>query len=704
MGIGGTGLIIALAWGLPARAEEAKDGQIGVKFDLVAEGAVIQRVRPGMGAEQAGIRVGDLVTDVNGSPIEDRLKDAGRQIRGPVGSTVQLTVRGPFGGAEREVDVERSKRVAIHRSDRMDPALARFRAALRTGRNVHDARDATQGLIAAGFSGKTAGAAVGSALLRAARKHPRIARTAIELLQDQAPGDGQLRYRIGEALFAMDDFEGAVKALDQAGEAWGADVRGEAWTGWVGTDSRRLELLANSLWDIDQQDRARTVAAELGLTLDVPGLWDRLGMENPAPRVPMLAHLPPVDAFKTDLLGGGTWALEEQGDKVVLLAFWATWCGPCRREMPELAEMWEALHDRPFEMVAVSVDEAGTDKVRKTAEKWKLPFPVAHDRALGRAFEVTGLPAIRLLGGDGSLRFAGSGYSSTGVAKLAERVDKLMAEVEAGALSEGQRVGDVWTTGTAELTGFSVVNGALSVAAGPDRVVVGARGAAPVVLPVVDGAVGAELERDVSTLWRRISGRVVWFDGAVGGHPGGLWLRAFDPEGDIRWFETLSSPMVDFAVSGDHLWVAMQEGLAVLNAEGKVLATHDLSALDIASAGDGAVWVVDGKTRYRVTVEGIASSDGAADSAAIDESGTWARAGVVEMVQGRFGPEGDLRRVAVRKDDVIVGLDGEGRPAFSLKIDAAPGIAVIDLDGDGRDELLVTIRRHGVATVKLEIP
>jgi thiol-disulfide isomerase/thioredoxin len=704
MGMAVAGLIIGFALVAPSHAEEAKDGQVGVRFDAVPEGVVVRSIRPGMGAEQAGLRVGDLVVAVDGDPVDEDIKAAGRQFRGPIGSTVRFKLRSALATDEREVEVTRNKRVSIHRSDRMDPILARFAAAVRTEKKPSKAREATAALIAHGFGGKRAGKAVGTALARAAAKQPKVARAAIDLLLDQALDDGELRFRIGEALFILEDFAGAVKAFDQAGALQGADVRGDGFTGHVGSDHRRLELLINSLWDTGEKDRARALAAELSRVRDIPGLWRHLGIDSPSPRAPMMARLPPVAPFKTDLLSGGNWSSAAHGNKVVLLAFWATWCGPCKREMPELAEMWESHHGQPFELVAVSVDEGSSDKVNKTSKKWGMPFPVAHDRALGRQFEVTGLPAIRLLGGDGSLRFSGSGYSPDGVAKISRRVDRLLEDLATGAEGEGQRVGDAWTTGTAVLTGFSVVNGALSIAGGPQKVIVGAKGAAPVVLEVADNTVGQELERDVSTKWRGIAGQVVWLDGAVGSQPGSLWIRAFGADGDARWFHTLPSPLVRMAVSGDRLWVAMEKGLVALDVSGTVVASFDIDGANISGAADGGIWAVDGKTRYRVTVDGIASSDPALDGVVVDGTGTWARGGVVQLIEGRFGPDGSSRKIAVRKDDVVIGLDGTGQPAFAMQLDADPEVAAIDVDGDGRDELLVTIRRHGVATIQLEIP
>jgi cytochrome c biogenesis protein CcmG/thiol:disulfide interchange protein DsbE len=69
-------------------------------------------------------------------------------------------------------------------------------------------------------------------------------------------------------------------------------------------------------------------------------------------------------------------SLSDFRGKVVLLNFWATWCGPCKIEMPWFVEFQRKYKDQGFTVVAVSLDEEGWDVVRPFVEEYKLNFPI----------------------------------------------------------------------------------------------------------------------------------------------------------------------------------------------------------------------------------------------------------------------------------------------------------------------------------------
>ena len=80
--------------------------------------------------------------------------------------------------------------------------------------------------------------------------------------------------------------------------------------------------------------------------------------------------------------------------KVVLLNIWATWCDPCRLEMPSMEKLSERLKGADFRVVAVSVDKDGPDVVMKFANDLGLHFDILHDRSgtIQKTLQATGVP------------------------------------------------------------------------------------------------------------------------------------------------------------------------------------------------------------------------------------------------------------------------------------------------------------------------
>jgi thiol-disulfide isomerase/thioredoxin len=97
-------------------------------------------------------------------------------------------------------------------------------------------------------------------------------------------------------------------------------------------------------------------------------------------------------------------SLEDWRGKVVLLNVWATWCAPCRADMPTLARLQQRLGGEGFEVVALSVDRAGAGAVRKFFDEIGVSLPVFIDQdgAAIRSLGLFGLPATLLIGPDGN--------------------------------------------------------------------------------------------------------------------------------------------------------------------------------------------------------------------------------------------------------------------------------------------------------------
>lgn len=123
----------------------------------------------------------------------------------------------------------------------------------------------------------------------------------------------------------------------------------------------------------------------------------------------------PAPPFTLDAIDGGTVSLADYRGKVVMVNLWATWCAPCRLEMPSMQRVYEEYRDQGFEVLAISVDAEpgirqpdGTIRglVSDFVEELGLTFPVVVDPAgdTERIYGVSGLPTTFLIDREGQIR------------------------------------------------------------------------------------------------------------------------------------------------------------------------------------------------------------------------------------------------------------------------------------------------------------
>ncbi|MDQ2666416.1 MAG: TlpA family protein disulfide reductase [Gemmatimonadota bacterium] len=110
--------------------------------------------------------------------------------------------------------------------------------------------------------------------------------------------------------------------------------------------------------------------------------------------------------------------LADYKGKVVLLNVWATWCGPCREEMPSMETLYREFGPQGLEIVAVSVDDPGSEKtILAFAKELGLTFEILHDpdKVTARHYQMTGYPESFIIGKEGTIRrkvFAAADWSS----------------------------------------------------------------------------------------------------------------------------------------------------------------------------------------------------------------------------------------------------------------------------------------------------
>lgn len=156
-----------------------------------------------------------------------------------------------------------------------------------------------------------------------------------------------------------------------------------------------------------------------GLTYLEPGI-DRVEVGAPAPNFRAV-----------DLATGDSISLHKAySNKVTLVNIWATWCIPCRAEMPAMQQLYDALAPQGFRIAAVSIDEGGSDDVLAFARDLDLSFDILHDRSghIQQIYQTTGVPESFLLNREGIIvkRVIGA-YAWNSPANRA-LVERLLAE------------------------------------------------------------------------------------------------------------------------------------------------------------------------------------------------------------------------------------------------------------------------------------
>jgi cytochrome c biogenesis protein CcmG/thiol:disulfide interchange protein DsbE len=115
----------------------------------------------------------------------------------------------------------------------------------------------------------------------------------------------------------------------------------------------------------------------------------------------------PDFAAKTLDAGARTKTLADYKGEVVLLNIWATWCVPCRVEMPSMEALHRALGPQGLKIVAVSVDDPGSEEaIREFATEYGLTFEILHDASgrIRQQYQTTGVPETFVIGRDGVIR------------------------------------------------------------------------------------------------------------------------------------------------------------------------------------------------------------------------------------------------------------------------------------------------------------
>jgi thiol-disulfide isomerase/thioredoxin len=517
--------------------------------------------------------------------------------------------------------------------------------------------------------------------------------------------------RTGEPARAATEIARAVAHDDGTRRlAWVVPGGSGVWSAPIDVGNGRLVTAARRLLEARRNDDARewlARAAALGST-EARELSSRefsgvpLGIAWPGAPLRQVAWGPPVPELVVPLHGGGELPL--RGDGVLLLDFWASWCQPCRHELPALQRLYDAHKGAGLRAVAVNVDEP-EDVAVTAARELGLTLPLGRKTpALASAFRVEELPTLIVADRHGKIRRRWNGYRKGLEQEVADTVRRLLAERESGSVVElasvvrqelplevsWVRTGPQPVQALAVIPGRAEVPGTIAVASRDDIVMLEADGAGrwqhAVPFPANELRPFFTSQGAASVAaFRRGSDRL-------------LVLRA-SRETEPAWAGSVPAAVFDVApsASGGPM-LATLDGLMQWDGASQVrpVSTLGRALALVASPGEDTAWAVldeqrsvvwldrertvSGRTEPIPTADRLVRADGVAGAGVVP-------AGMLGAAAGRAGT---TRWVAVAAPGQLVVLDArDGRELFRAAWPDLSAIAAGDVDGDGQDELAV---------------
>ncbi|MCH8929767.1 MAG: TlpA family protein disulfide reductase [Proteobacteria bacterium] len=137
----------------------------------------------------------------------------------------------------------------------------------------------------------------------------------------------------------------------------------------------------------------------------------------------------PAPDFALKSLSGENLRLSEFRGEVVMINFWATWCGPCRQEMPLLDELYQRYQKVGFRLLGVNIDD-DRRSAAKMVRVLGLSFPVLLDerKHVSRLYDVDAMPATLLIDRSGIVRYIHHGYRSGYEQSYVDEIRELLRE------------------------------------------------------------------------------------------------------------------------------------------------------------------------------------------------------------------------------------------------------------------------------------
>jgi peroxiredoxin len=191
----------------------------------------------------------------------------------------------------------------------------------------------------------------------------------------------------------------------------------------------RIVILITLVTSLSCKRKSETAAPNSGFAHDTAGkapVAEKSNETSPAQTGTEVGSLMPE--YSATRLDGSKFELAAQRKNVVLLNLWATWCGPCRFEIPELQRMHNELGPKGFEVIGVSVDEGGVEMVKQFVTEQKMTYPIVLDPEgkLANLFQTSVLPTTALIDRSGKIVWKHYGLIEANDATLKQAIEKAL--------------------------------------------------------------------------------------------------------------------------------------------------------------------------------------------------------------------------------------------------------------------------------------
>jgi len=145
--------------------------------------------------------------------------------------------------------------------------------------------------------------------------------------------------------------------------------------------------------------------------------------------VPPLAAIGEMPKFNLVNIAGGDIKSEDLKGKVTVIDFWASWCGPCKIEIPQYNKVVASMAGKDFRMIGYAVDSGTIDEVRASAKDLGIQYPVvmATDEVTSAFGNYRGLPTTFVIGKNGKIYKKYEGTSADKVEQIGKDINELLA-------------------------------------------------------------------------------------------------------------------------------------------------------------------------------------------------------------------------------------------------------------------------------------